>query len=154
MTAKIAGRPVTHSLEPWGRLKKESSTGGRNELGILQTLVPFSRSTPSSFTITFLSFSSLCAFSVHLSAGDKILLVGCLELQANGQHTFNASKASHCARGPIAVLSDRIRSRVVPVINVHCIGSSRRRKSHLQWLSKVYRALFKLTDICDVKEII
>ncbi len=101
----IAGRPVTHPLKPWGETEGGEESGWRNDLGSLQTLVPFhvQHRHPSQ------NHSCLClspCFFLSISQqGDKVRLVGRTNLQANRYHTFNATSVSQWARGPPAAQS-------------------------------------------------
>lgn len=93
----IAGRPVSHPVKPRGRL----GTGGRGgRVWTPPDTCPLSRPTPSSLTITFLSIFFLSSSQ----QGDKVRLVGHIDLRANRYHTFNATAVSHRAGGPPAAL--------------------------------------------------
>lgn len=97
MKGMIAGRPATHPLKPWGRLRGERRAGGEKRVRKPPDTCPLSRPTPSSLAITFLSFSlplSLLFLSIS-QQGDKVRLVGRMDLQANRYHTFNATTVSH-----------------------------------------------------------
>lgn len=80
----IAGRPVTHPLKPWGRLREERRAGGKGgqkRVGKPPDTCPLSRLTPSSLKITILSFSlpRSSPVAAYLSAGDEVRLVGRVE---------------------------------------------------------------------------